>query len=206
MRRRHPRASGVLVLLSLLLAAAATLAVRAHLLRLEAAAAAGGPLRAAVVAASPLSRGTVLSAEMLRVERLPAGGVPPGALDSPAGAVGATLTADLAGGEVVTEARLASAGPVAALVPDGLRAVAVEVALPPGALVPGDRVDVLATFGTGSPYTETVAPEAEVLGVVDGGGAEGAAVVVLLVSPETAERLAFARAYAQLSVAIAPGA
>jgi len=99
-------------------------------------------------------------------------------------------------------------GPVAALVPDGLRAIAITAAVPSGVLAAGDRVDVLATFASGQqPHTETVVEGAEVLSVVTAAGLEesaGASTLVLLVTPDVAERLAFARAFADLAVAVAP--
>jgi hypothetical protein len=80
-------------------------------------------------------------------------------------------------------------------------------------------VDVLATFGSGQPYTETVVEGVEVLFVLteapgssDGGlgldleaaGASSGTTLILLVAPEQQEELAFARAFASLEVAIAP--
>ena len=78
---------------------------------------------------------------------------------------------------------------------------------PPGTVTAGDRVDVLATFATGQPHTETVVSGAEVLVVMAGQGLDelgAGTTVVLLVSPEVAERLAFARAFADISLAVAP--
>lgn len=207
MRRRPPRASRVLLLLSLAVGAATTLALRAYLLRLEAAAEAGGARTNVVVAATDLPRGTVLAPGMLRAAPVPEEWLPPGALRDAGWALGRTLAADVLAGEVVTEARLApEGGPVAALIPPGLRAVTVTAPLPAGAVVSGDRVDVLATYPR-RPHTETVVAGAEVLTVLGSAAAEdlgSVASVLLLVSPETAERLAFARAFADLSLAVAP--
>ena len=44
--------------------------------------------------------------------------------------------------------------------PAGLRAVAVTTSLPAGTVVADDHVDVLATFATGAPHTETVVRDA----------------------------------------------
>lgn len=208
MRRRRPRASWVLLGLSVVLGASTTLVLRGHLARLEARAAAGGPGVPVVLAVTALPRGAVLASGSLRLAEVPERYLPPGALRSLDEAQGRTLGAEVLAGEVLTRARLAPAGgPVAALVPPGLRAVIVTVAVPPGSLAPGDRVDLLATFATGAPHTETVVSEAEVLGVTataSHDGSAGASVVTLLVSPETAERIAFARAFADLSIAVAP--
>jgi Flp pilus assembly protein CpaB len=92
--------------------------------------------------------------------------------------------------------------------------VVVATALPVGTVRAGDRVDVLATFAQGRPYTETVASEVEILAVVGLGTlatpgpdtpaleSEEAVTLVLAVTPDLAERLAYARAFADLSVAI----
>jgi pilus assembly protein CpaB len=211
-RRRPPAASRVLVALALVLGAAATLVLRAHLARLETQARSGGPGVPVVVAARALARGSVLDPSSVREGSLPRRFLPPGALLSVDRAVGRILSAGVASGEVLTSARLAPpGGPVASLVPAGLRAVPVTAAIPPGVVAPGDRVDVLATFApgaaSGGPHAETVASEAEILLVVDRAAYEepvDAATVVLLVSPETAERLAYARSLGELSLAIAP--
>ena len=54
---------------------------------------------------------------------------------------------------------------MASLVPRGLRAFAVPTSLPRGAAVPGDRVDILATYASGQPHSEMV-----VEGVTEGRG------------------------------------
>lgn len=207
MRRRRPRASGVLVFLSLVLAASATLALRGHLARLEARAAATGPGVPVVVAASALSRGDVLGTSMVRVEELQPSAVPTDVLTNVEEVSGRTLAADVASGEPITGLRLAPAGgPIAALVPEGFRAVPVRVSLPAAAVAPGDRVDVIATFVAANAHTETVAAEVEVLRVLQGSTLEGGegATVFVLVTQDAAERLAFAAVHAELSVAVAP--
>lgn len=214
MRRRPPTASRVLAALALVLGAAATLVLRAHLARLEAEARSGGPGIPVVVAARALARGSVLDPSSVREGSLPRRFLPPGALLSVERAVGRILSADVASGEVLTSARLAPpGGPVASLVPPGLRAVPITAAVPRGMVTPGDHVDVLATFApgtaSGGPHAETVASEAEVLLVVDRAAYEepvDAATVVLLVTSETAERMAYARSLGELSLAIAPPA
>lgn len=208
MRRRRPRSSWVLLALSVLIAAASTLALRGYLTRLEAQAAAGGPGRPVVVAAVDLPRGTTLTPESLESRDIPADLVPPGAVTSPSSVLGRPLAADVLAGEVITSSRLAAAGgPVASLVPEGLRAVPVTVDLPPGTVAAGDLVDVMATYATGQAYTETVVEAAEILSAERAGGEEGfagATTLILLVAPDAAERLAFARAFADISVAVAP--
>jgi pilus assembly protein CpaB len=209
MRRTRPRISRVLLVLSVALAAAATLVVQARLARLEARARAraAGPGRSVVAAATDLPRGTVLEPAMLSVRRVPAPYLAPGALASADAAVGRTLAADVAADEPLTDLRLAPAGgPVAALIPAGFRAVPITAALPASAVRPGDRVDVLATFATGGAHTETVVSGAEVATVLPAGsgdaGGPDTVTLIVLVGPESAEALAFARTFADLSVAL----
>jgi Flp pilus assembly protein CpaB len=205
MRRRRPRSSKALFALSLLLAAGATLLLRGHLLRLETAARAAGPGSPVVVAATDLPRGALLETSSLTVRSIPGAYHPPGALTSVDQAVGRTLAGEILTGEPVTEPRLGGeGGPVAGLVPQGLRAAPVQVPAPPGLLAPGDRVDVLATFAAGQPHTETVVSGAEILSILGGGSDqfEGISTVVLLVSPDAAESLAYARSFAELTVTV----
>ena len=131
---------------------------------------------------------------------------------------------DLAVGEAVTETRLARvrAGPVASLIPEGYRAFAVPTTLPPGTVVPGDHVDVLATYGAGQLQADIVVEGAVVvlvLGPTSASGSRGSsgiglpagtvaaaaeATLVLLVTPQQEQRLAFARAFAVLDVTVQP--
>jgi pilus assembly protein CpaB len=212
MRRTGPRSSRVLFVLSVILALAATAAVRARLVALEARAARAGPGLPVVVAAADLDRGTVLEPSVLRTREIPGRFLPPGRLASPKEAIGRTLSASVVAGEPITSARLAPmGGPVAALIPTSLRAVPVPSVLPSTAVRPGDRVDVHATFATGQPHTETVVAGAEVLTVASAGSvgtetSQGGGTLLILVGPESAERLAFARAFADLSVALVSAA
>lgn len=205
MRRRPPRASRALVVLSLAVAGGATVVLQDHLGRLTAEAARPGPGVPVVVAAVPLQRGAVLATGDLATREVPARFRPPGALTAPEHATGRILVADLAPGEVLTWTRLAPVGgPVAAMVPAGLRAVPVTAPLPPGTVAEGDRVDVLATYAGGRSYTETVIQGAEVLRVSGPAEEGGGTTVLLLVDPEDAERLAYARAFGDLALAVAP--
>lgn len=209
MRRKRPRASTALFALSIALAGLTTVTLRGHLARLEARAATPGDPVPVVVAARALHRGTVLLPEDLRQATMPGRFAPPGALGSPEEAVGAALAADMAAGEPLTATRLLRAGPVAAQVPAGLRAMPLTVSLPPGSVVPGDRVDILATR-VGTPLAESVASGLEVLLVLRDAAPEGigeaATTLVLLVAPDTAARLARARAFSDITVVIAPPA
>jgi Flp pilus assembly protein CpaB len=160
-----------------------------------------------VVAAADLPRGTVLGPGSIRVEGRPGPSVPPGAIEASEAATGRILAAAVSRGEILTDVRLAPpGGPVASLVPPGLRAMPVAASLPRGTVAPGDHVDVLATSGD-RPFAETVVAGAEVLLVVEAPVVEGvdaASTLILLVTPDDAARLAHARALAEMAVAVAP--
>jgi Flp pilus assembly protein CpaB len=186
--------------------------VRGYASRLEALRPFVGRPVPVVIAAADLTRGTSIGGSMVRIALLPSLLAPPGSFADGTELEGRVLLTDVAEGEAITRTRLAarSAGPVAALVEPGLRAAAVDSGLPHGAVRSGDRVDVLATYGGERPHTETVATGLEVLRVMSAspsgavaGGAEAPS-LVLLVSPLDAERLAYAQAFADLTISIAP--
>jgi Flp pilus assembly protein CpaB len=207
MRRKRPRSSKLLLFLSVILAIGATLVLRGHLLRLEARAAASGPGIPTLIAEVDLARGVTVGSDDVSIRSIPEAFRPPGALASVEQAAGRILEADLVAGEPLTAPRLGGGGgPVAVMVPPGLRAVPIPAPTPAGLIAPGDRVDVLATFAAGQPHTETVVERAEVISILapDPGAFEAVTSVVLVVSPETAERLAYARSFAELSISVTP--
>ena len=200
---------------AVVLGALAFLVVRGYQDRVEALHPAVGPAVDIVTAATDLARGTMLSGEMLHTATVPEDFAPPGAVRDAATVVGRVLTADIVAGEILTRSRLAgtTVGPVAALVPEGLRAVVVASGVPSGTIRAGDRVEVYATYGGGRPHTELVATNLEVVRVLAGDTSSGSGVggtstgdpgvaLVLLVDGDTAARLAYARAFGQLQVAI----
>jgi Flp pilus assembly protein CpaB len=176
-----------------------------------------------VVAAEPVHRGSIVGPDQVRVVAMPRAYAPPGAFHGIQQAAGRVALADLATGEAVTATRLARvrAGPVASLIPPGLRAFAVPTSLPAGAVRAGDRVDVLGTYQSGQPHTERVVSGVEVLFVLGpssaggtagapvdldptGGGAGEGTTLIVLVATDQEDRLAFARAFANLEVVLAP--
>jgi pilus assembly protein CpaB len=214
MLRRWSTASRLFALLAVASGIAAFAIVRGYASQLEALRPVVGQPMPVVIAAADLARGTSIGASMVRVAPLPSMLAPPGSFPDATELEGRVLLTDVAAGEAITRTRLAarSAGPVAALVEPGLRAAVVDSGLPPGAVRPGDRVDVLATYGGERPHTETVASGLEVLRVMDpspsgtvGSGSETPS-LVLLVSPLDAERLAYAKAFADLDVSISTSA
>ena len=223
--RAFARSSRRYFIASMALALAAGLLLHSYLAQAARAAAAAGPQVQVVVASQPIPRGETVNSTLLRLRRMPAVYAPPGSLSHIEQAAGRVALSDLSAGEAVTDPRLARvrAGPVASLVPEGLRAFAVPTTLPPGALAPGDHVDVLATYSSGQPHTETVVAGVEVLSLLGparsaggkpaaggigfdaaaGGSAQGVT-LILLVAPDQQDRLAYARAFAYLEVTIAP--
>ena len=209
--RKWSRRSKGFAALAVVAGSAAYLVVDGYATRLEALRPVAGPGVPVVVAAERLARGDVLTEEVLRVELVPAAFAPPGRFASAGAVAGRTLVADVATGEPVTRTRIGvEGGPVASLVPDGLRAFPIQPGPSASAVRAGDRVDVLATFGGPRPYTDTVAGGLEVLTVLEpdpgafaAGGSSGPS-LVLLVGPEIAEELAFATAFGDLAVAVAP--
>ena len=212
-RRKLPRSSLLWFTAAGLAAGGAALAAQSHIAGIEASRPDVGAPTPVVVATADLTRGATLDATSLGVVDLPSTLLPPGAVTSVDHATGRVLGADLAEGEVLTETRLAraGAGPVAALVPAGLRAFVLPTGPPAGSLRSGDEIDVFATYGAnaGRPYTETVASAVEVLDVIEtdapvttSGGAPAGPPVVILADPLTVERLARASSLALLSIAI----
>ncbi len=200
---------------AVVLGALAFVMVRGYQDRVEALHPAVGPPVDIVTAATDLARGTTLSGEMLHAATVPEDFAPPGAVRDAETVVGRVLTADIDAGEILTRSRLAGAavGPVAALVPEGLRAVVVPSGAPAGTIRAGDRVEVYATYGGGRPHTELVASGLEVVRILAGGTSSGSGAagmstgdpgvaLVLLVDADAAPLLAYARAFGQLQVAI----
>jgi pilus assembly protein CpaB len=211
-RRRLPRSTKVFLALAIVCGTAAFVIVRGYAAKLEALRPAVGPSVPVVVAARSVARGAILGENDLEMASIPEAFVPSVAVATVDEVTGRVTLTDLAVGEVVTSTRLAGdrTGPLAALVPPGLRAVAVSVTAAIDGLAAGDRVDVIATYGGSRAYAETVGEALEVLRAPGdaeaddpfaGAGGHGAA-IVLLVDPDTAEQLARASAFAALSIAV----
>lgn len=213
LRRRPPRSALVFFGLAALCAGAAIVLMGAWQRQVVATRPDVGEPTPVVVAAADLIRGTQLADAMLEIRQVPASLVPPGAVEQVEDAIGQTLVADIAVGEAITTTRIGSAGsgPIAALVPAGLRAFVLHSGVPEGTLRSGDVVDVLATFGAGGgrPYTDTVATDIQVLRVLvtpEGLTAsvdEAGVAVVVLADPETVEVLARASALGIITISIA---
>ncbi|MBI3649263.1 MAG: Flp pilus assembly protein CpaB [Actinobacteria bacterium] len=211
LRRKWPTASKVYLVLAIVSGLAAFGLSRGYARRLEMLHPEVGPDVPVVFAAVDVGRGATLTASQLEVRREPSAFVPPGAFGQVSQVAGRVVVADVAAGEPLTRTRVSApgAGPVAALVPPGLLAFPIDAGVPQGTVRRGDRVDVLATYGGGHPHTEIVATGLEVLLALEPSGNPGSASsggagvqLVLLVSPDAAEQLAYAAAFGDLAVAI----
>ncbi|HEY6568207.1 MAG TPA: Flp pilus assembly protein CpaB [Actinomycetota bacterium] len=215
LRRRPPTSAILLFAFAVVLSLSAAILMGTYAQRLRSTRPDVGPPASVVVAAGPLTRGTILDADDVAAANIPSSLVPPGSLTELEGATGRVLVADIAEGEIVTRSRVAStgAGPLSSLVPVGLRAFSLPVSVAPGSLAPGDLIDVIATFGAngGRPYTDTVASGVQVMrmsatqgagiGATTSSGASGGTIIVLT-DPTTVEALARAAATGIVSIAV----
>ncbi len=165
--------------------------------------------RDVVVAVHPLSVGSVLKAEDLKLTRLPAEEFPAGCFSKTEDLIGRPVILSILADEPIREGRLAPRGSglgLAPVIPNGMRAVAVkvnDVVGVAGFVLPGMRVDVLATGrppdsdNSGS-ITKTILQDILVLSAGQtlepsaNGHAINAPVVTLLVTPQQAETLTLA--------------
>lgn len=170
------------------------------------------PTTPVVVATRTVAAGSVVTGDVVKVVRRPAGIVPDGALPDLASVRGQTTVTTLRPGEMVTDVRLLTPGLAGALA-DGEVAMPVRLNDPDAAalLRPGDVVDVLAAGAADAGgAARLVASAVRVLAVPrDDRGAFGnqgqGALVVVATSDLTAARLAGASAGAQLSVVLRAG-
>lgn len=122
--------------------------------------------RAVVVASRDLNSGARLRTSDVRAAELPHAAVPAGAAVHARDVVGRTTSGALRRGEVLTDRRTVSAGPLDGFGPDSVLSV-VRVTDPSvlALLRPGDRVDVVAVSGDDSPKASRVARGAIVVTV-----------------------------------------
>jgi pilus assembly protein CpaB len=175
-----------------------------------------------VVAKTALPVGTRLTADHLKVAAWPARTPVPGAFADPKELVDRGVIATISENEPVTQGKVATPGVGAGLppvIPSGLRAMSVkvnEVIGVAGFVLPGTRVDVLATMredGSGNnqnPMARTVVSNVEVLTAgtrydqeeAKDGKPQRSTVVTLAVLPLDAERIALASAEGKISLAL----
>src|SRR5829696_6808451 len=177
------------------------------------------PTQPMVVAAANLPLGTELKKEDLTVVNFPVGAAPEGAFAKPADIIGRGLIVSIVKNEIVLGAKLASKEAGAGLppvIPDGMRAVSVrvnEVIGVAGYVLPGTRVDVLATASPGGQTqdvtTKLILSNVQVLTAgtrmeqdKEKGKPMAVTVVTLLVYPEQSERLALASTEGKIQLAL----
>jgi pilus assembly protein CpaB len=170
-----------------------------------------------MVAADDLQVGARVDERDIKVIRIPAADLPPGAPRKRAEVIGHGVIIPISKGEFILPNRLAGANAgsgLPALIPPGMRAVSVrvnEVVSVAGFVTPGTRVDVLLTGApgtTGEQETTTVLQNVAVLASghtlerTATGEAQNTAVITLLVSPDDAQRLTLASLEGKIQLAL----
>ena len=144
----------------------------------------GGDTRAVVVATRDITAGTAAATAPLAVKRLPSSAVPASAVTSTAALNGQVALVAVPAGQVVTPAMFGVQGVPAAggvVLPKGKKGIGVELGFAPGGLryvVPGNRIDILAsTKGGGVARTQVLLEGVEVIATTPGTGTGAAAPV-----------------------------
>lgn len=167
-----------------------------------------GPLIDLVTAGRAIPAGAILRVEDLSSAVVPERTAPRSGITEVDQAVGAVALGPIGPEEVITTSRVSTGGPIAGVVPSGLRAIVVPSGLPAGIVRAGDLVDVLATHTQGALYTETAADGLQVIQVIpaDDGASTGVGAgsehLALLVDATSAERIAQVSHTAVITIAI----
>jgi pilus assembly protein CpaB len=176
------------------------------------------PSRTAVVASRDLPAGTILRREDLKTVSWPGSAVPQGFATQLGDVVGRGLITEVRENEPLLDGKMAqreAGGGLSITIPDGMRAVSVkvdEVVGVAGFVLPGTRVDVLATVMPGSDRAQTttriILQNVRALAAgqkyqqdVDG-EPRTVTVVTLLVTPEEAEALTLAATEGRIQLAL----
>jgi pilus assembly protein CpaB len=177
------------------------------------------PTQPVVVAAADLTLGSELKTEDLRVVNFPQGQAPEGAFSRVSDVAGRSLISTVVKNEVVLPAKLASKEAGVGLppvIPEGMRAVSVrvnDVIGVAGYVLPGNRVDILATASPTDQHSDTTTKVilSNVQVVTAGtrmeqdqekGKPMQVTVVTVLVYPDQAERLALASTEGKIQLAL----
>jgi len=172
-----------------------------------------------VVANADLPLGTALKADDLKIVNFPKGQAPEGAYSKIPDLVGIGTVVPIVRNEIVLPAKLATKEAGAGLppiIPEGMRAVSVrvnEVIGVAGYVLPGNRVDILATASPTDAHSDTITKVilANVQVLTSGtrmeqdqekGKPMQVTVVTLLVFPDQAERLALASTEGKIQLAL----
>ncbi|HET7219480.1 MAG TPA: Flp pilus assembly protein CpaB [Vicinamibacterales bacterium] len=177
------------------------------------------PTQPVVVAAADLSLGAALKKEDLTVLQFPAGKAPAGSFSKPEEILERGLIVSVVKNEPILDGKLAPKEAGAGLppvIPEGMRAVSVrvnEVIGVAGYVLPGSRVDVIATASPTNQVQDTTSKVvlANVLTLTAGtrmeqdqkdGKPVQVTVVTMAVTPEQAERLALASTEGKIQLAL----
>jgi len=180
--------------------------------------AAGVSMVRVVVAARDLQVGSVLASGDVKLVDWPTSALPPGYASDPQSVLGRGLITAVSANEPLLAAKLASkeaGGGLSITIPEGMRAVSVkvdEVVGVAGFVLPGTRVDVLATLtpnsGREEAATRVILQNVTTLaaGQTIQRDAEGTpqtvTVITLLVDPEQAEKLTLAATEGRIQLAL----
>src|ERR671913_1012736 len=177
------------------------------------------PTKPVVVAAANLQLGTAIAKDDLQVVQFPEGSVPEGTFSQPAELLERGLIVPIVKNEPILAAKLApkeAGSGLPPVIPEGMRAVSVrvnEVVGVAGYVLPGNRVDVLATASPTESRSDTTSKVvlSNVQVLTSGTRIEQdqeenkpmqVTVVTLLVNPEQAERLALASTEGKIQLAL----
>ena len=177
------------------------------------------PTTPVVVAAADLQIGAEIKVDDVQVMQFPQGKIPEGSFSNANEVVGRGLIVPVVKNEPILSAKLSSKEAGAGLppvIPTGMRAVSVrvnEVIGVAGYVLPGTRVDVVATASPTAQFVDTtskvVLANVQVLTAgtrmeqdTDGGKPMQVTVVTLLVTPEQAETLALASTEGKIQLAL----
>jgi pilus assembly protein CpaB len=177
------------------------------------------PTQPVVVAAADLQLGTELKKEDLQVVGFPAGKAPEGTFSKVTDVIGRGLIVPVVKNEPLLAGKLASKEAGSGLppvIPEGMRAVSVrvnEVVGVAGYVLPGNRVDVVATASPTDAHSDitsrVILSNVQVLTAgtrmeqdQEKGKPMQVTVVTLLVNPEQSERLALASTEGKIQLAL----
>lgn len=170
-----------------------------------------------VVPAKALQANQIVTADDVTMADWPSNDPVAGAFTKTQDVMGRALLYPVDKGQPLTEMVLSAPGAgigLAAHIPDGMRAIALrsdDVVGVAGFLLPGTRVDVLATYRTPEPITVTVLQNVEVLAAGQktqpdpDGKPETATVVTLLLKPEDAEKAVLASSQGSIHFVLRSG-
>src|SRR5690242_885891 len=212
--------TAIVVGIAVLLAATASFGIYRVISRVALRGAAPAPTVEVVVADHPLTLGTRITRDHVRLVRWPADTQVPGTFSKIDDVVNRGVIVPVAENEPLTDGKLAALEAGAGLppsIPPGMRAISVkvnEVVGVAGFVVPGTRVDVMVTLDgkqqTQDSVTRVVVSNVQVLTAgtrydqekAKEGAPIPSTVVTLLVTPEDGERIALAAAEGQIMLTL----